>query len=115
MSDSWSTHEPPYGDVGSKGTAADCAAQDRSGDMGSRYRRLGALDSATVAMMLSLGAMTTVDSPGLVLQPQWQMMGVLEVANGALLFGIGAACILWWCRFTGRCSILAWYVSFRLR
>jgi hypothetical protein len=55
------------------------------------YRRLGALDSASAAMLFSLGAMTTVGAPGLVLQPQWQMMGVLEAANGALLFGISTA------------------------
>jgi hypothetical protein len=37
----------------------------------------------------SVGSMTTAGAPALMLQRHWQMMGVLEGANGALLFGIG--------------------------
>ena len=43
------------------------------------------------AMLFSVGSMTTVGAPGLVLQRHWQMMGALEAANGALLFGISTA------------------------
>jgi len=57
------------------------------------YLWLGAFDSNFDAMLFSLGSMTTVGVPGLVLQPHWQMMGVLEAANGALLFGISTAYI----------------------
>jgi hypothetical protein len=57
------------------------------------YLRLGAFGSTSAAMLFSLGAMTTVGAPGLALPPDWQMMGVLEAANGALLFGISTAYI----------------------
>lgn len=57
------------------------------------YVALGAVDTAPTAMLFSLGAMTTVGAPGLALPPQWQLMGVLEAANGALLFGISTAYI----------------------
>jgi Ion channel len=57
------------------------------------YLRLGAFDSSFDAMLFSFGSMTTVGGPGLVLQRHWQMMGVLEAANGALLFGISTAYI----------------------
>jgi hypothetical protein len=57
------------------------------------YLWLGAFDAASAAMLFSFGSMTTVGAPGLMLQPQWQMMGVLEAANGALLFGISTAYI----------------------
>ena len=35
--------------------------------------------------------MTALDIPGLVLPSRWQMIGVLEAVNGALLFGISTA------------------------
>ena len=35
--------------------------------------------------------MTTRGSPGMTLQPQWQLMGALESADGMLLFGISTA------------------------
>jgi hypothetical protein len=55
------------------------------------YLWLGAFESAGDAMLFSLGSMTTVGAPALVLQRHWQMMGVLEAANGMLLFGISTA------------------------
>lgn len=57
------------------------------------YLSIGAFDSAFDAMLFSLGAMTTVGAPGLALPRPWQMLGVLEAGNGALLFGISTAYI----------------------
>ena len=57
------------------------------------YQWIGAFDSSFNSMLFSFGSMTTVGGPGLVLQRHWQMMGVLEAANGALLFGISTAYI----------------------
>jgi hypothetical protein len=57
------------------------------------YLLIGAFDSPFDAMLFSLGAMTTVGAPGLVLPRPWQMLGVLEAGNGALLFGISTAYI----------------------
>ena len=55
------------------------------------YLLIGAFDSAFDAMLFSVGAMTTVGAPGLVLPRPWQMLGVLEAGNGALLFGVSTA------------------------
>ena len=60
---------------------------------GASYLLVGAFDSSFDAMLFSLGAMTTVGAPGLVLPRPWQMLGVLEAGNGALLFGISTAYI----------------------
>jgi hypothetical protein len=57
------------------------------------YLWLGTFHSSFDAMLFSVGAMTTVGAPGLLLQRDWQMMGVLEAASGALLFGISTAYI----------------------
>jgi hypothetical protein len=57
------------------------------------YLWLGAFDSPSNAILFSLGSMTTVGAPGLMLPRPWQVMGVLEAANGALLFGISTAYI----------------------
>jgi hypothetical protein len=57
------------------------------------YLSIGAFDSPFDAILFSLGAMTTVGAPGLVLPRPWQMLGVLEAGNGALLFGISTAYI----------------------
>jgi hypothetical protein len=56
------------------------------------YLWLGTFQSSFDAMLFSLGSMTDRCS-GLVLQRHWQMMGVLEAASGALLFGISTAYI----------------------
>ena len=55
------------------------------------YLSIGAFDLPFDAMLFSLGAMTTVGAPGLVLPRPWQMLGVLEAGNGALLFGVSTA------------------------
>ncbi len=60
---------------------------------GASYLLIGVFDLPFDAMLFSLGAMTTVGAPGLVLPRPWQMLGVLEAGNGALLFGISTAYI----------------------
>lgn len=55
------------------------------------YLRIGAFGSLSDAVLFSLGAMTTVGAPGMALPRSAQIMGVLEAANGALLFGISTA------------------------
>ena len=57
----------------------------------SAYRWLGAFDSFTDASVYSLGTMTTLDVPGLVLPARYRMISVLEGVNGVLLFGISTA------------------------
>jgi hypothetical protein len=57
------------------------------------YMRLGVLGSFTDASLYSLGTMTTLDIPGLVLPSRWQMISALEAVNGTLLFGISTAFI----------------------
>ena len=55
------------------------------------YLWFGAFASRFDAMLFSVGSMTTVGAPGLVLERHLLLMGVLEAANGALLFGISTA------------------------
>jgi len=55
------------------------------------YLWLGALDSPTDAMLYSLGAMTTAGAAGVTLERHWRMVGALESAGGALLFGTSTA------------------------
>ena len=55
------------------------------------YRMLGALPDYKTAMLYSLSAMTGYGHANVFLQPQWQMMGVLQSLNGVLLFGLTTA------------------------
>jgi hypothetical protein len=57
------------------------------------YLWIGALDTPVHAMLYSIDSMTTRGASGLTLQPQWQMMGALEAADGMILFGISTAFI----------------------
>ena len=57
------------------------------------YLWIGALGSPEAAILYSVDTMATRGASGIVLQPQWQMMGALEAANGMLLFGISTAFI----------------------
>ena len=55
------------------------------------YCVLGALPDRKVAMLYSLGAMTTYGGADLKLESQWQLMGSLEALNGWILFGLTTA------------------------
>jgi hypothetical protein len=55
------------------------------------YLLLGAVGSLGDAMLYSVDSMTTRGASGLTLQHHWRMMGALEAANGALLFGMSTA------------------------
>ena len=57
----------------------------------STYLLLHAIDSPADAMLYSLGSLTTLGSPELMLEHHWRLMGTLEAANGVLLFGISTA------------------------
>jgi hypothetical protein len=57
------------------------------------YLWLGALGSATDALLYSVGVMTTAGAPGVTVGGHWRMVGVLESAGGMLLFGISTAYI----------------------
>jgi hypothetical protein len=57
------------------------------------YLWLGALGSPEAAILYSVDTMATRGASGINLQPDWQMMGALEGANGMLLFGISTAFI----------------------
>lgn len=45
------------------------------------------------AYYLSAGNYTTLGSGGLLLTPKWRLLGPLEAANGALMFGVSTAMI----------------------
>ena len=55
------------------------------------YVWLGALPSPADAALYSVDSMTTRGASGLVLAPQWRMMGAIEAGDGMLLFGISTA------------------------
>ena len=55
------------------------------------YVWLGALPSPAAASLYSVDSMTTRGASGLVLGPQWRMMGAMEAGDGMLLFGISTA------------------------
>lgn len=55
------------------------------------YCSLGALPDRKVAMLYSLGAMTTYGNSTISLKSQWQLMGTLEALNGWILFGLTTA------------------------
>ena len=55
------------------------------------YVWLGALPSPADAALYSVDSMTTRGASGLVLAPEWRMMGAVEAGDGMLLFGISTA------------------------
>jgi hypothetical protein len=55
------------------------------------YMWFGAMPSFQQAVLFSLDSMTTRGAIGAGLTPRWQLMGVLEAADGMLLFGISTA------------------------
>lgn len=57
------------------------------------YVWVGALGSLHAAILYSVDSITTRGASGLVLPPQWTMMGALEAADGMLLFGISTGFI----------------------
>jgi hypothetical protein len=57
------------------------------------YVWLGALGSFTDAMLYSVDSLTTRGASGLMLLPQWRMLGALEATDAMLLFGISTAYI----------------------
>ena len=52
---------------------------------------VGALPNTRLAMLYSLGAMTTYGHAPTYLAPHWQFMGALEALNGMILFGLTTA------------------------
>jgi hypothetical protein len=69
------------------------AARDRGHDLGGGICVAERARFAKDAILYSLDSMTTRVASGLMLEPQRQMMGALEAANGVLLFGISTAYI----------------------
>jgi hypothetical protein len=55
------------------------------------FRLVGASTENKMAMLYSMGAMTTYGHANIYLNPQWQMMGALEALNGMILFGLTTA------------------------
>ena len=55
------------------------------------YLFVGAVPNYRLALLYSLGAMTTYGHAGLLLEAPWQFMGALEALNGMLLFGLTTA------------------------
>lgn len=55
------------------------------------YFLLDALPDRKIAMLYSLGAMTTFGANGPTLDAQWRLMGSLEALNGWILFGLTTA------------------------
>lgn len=57
------------------------------------YWWLGALGSASDALLFSVDSMSTRGASALTLEHRWHMMGALEATDGMLLFGISTAFI----------------------
>jgi hypothetical protein len=55
------------------------------------YILIGAIPTPADAALYSLDSMTTRGASGLMLSPQWRMMGATEAGDGMLLFGISTA------------------------
>jgi hypothetical protein len=55
------------------------------------YRWIGALPNFKIAMLYSLGAMTTYGHQSLFLNRGWQLLGTIEALDGWLLFGLSTA------------------------
>ena len=55
------------------------------------YVWLGALPDGRIAMLYSLGAMTSYGHVGVFLPDGWQLLGALEALNGMMLFGLTTA------------------------
>jgi hypothetical protein len=55
------------------------------------YLLVGAIPTPADAALYSVDSMTTRGASGLVLSPQWRMMGATEAGDGMLLFGISTA------------------------
>ena len=55
------------------------------------FRLLHALPDQKSAVLYSLNAMTTFGHSGIILAPQWHLMGSLEALNGWILFGLSTA------------------------
>ena len=55
------------------------------------YWLLGALPDGRLALLYSLGAMTTYGHASFYLAGHWQLMGALEALDGVILFGLTTA------------------------
>jgi hypothetical protein len=55
------------------------------------YWILGALPDGKLALLYSLGAMTTYGHASFYLAAHWQLMGTLEALDGMILFGLTTA------------------------
>lgn len=59
------------------------------------YCLIGALPDPKVAMLYSLGAMTTYGHDNIALEYHWRLLGSIEALNGWLLFGLSTAFLFW--------------------
>jgi hypothetical protein len=59
------------------------------------YCLIGALENPKIAMLYSLGAMTTYGHDNLFLADHWRLLGTIEALNGWLLFGLSTAFLFW--------------------
>jgi hypothetical protein len=55
------------------------------------YVWVGALPDIHIAMLYSLGAITSYGYSNLVLPDQWRLLGAIEAVNGLILFGLTTA------------------------
>jgi hypothetical protein len=62
-----------------------------AGVWASVYWILGALPDGRLALLYSLGAMTTYGHASYYLAAHWQLMGALEALDGMILFGLTTA------------------------
>jgi hypothetical protein len=59
------------------------------------YCLIGALSNPKIAMLYSLGAMTTYGHDNVFLADHWRLLGTIEALNGWLLFGLSTAFLFW--------------------
>lgn len=55
------------------------------------YVLIGAMPTVHMAMLYSIGAMTSYGHAAVFLDPHWQMLGAMEALNGAILLGLTTA------------------------
>jgi hypothetical protein len=77
--------------MGTTTLLATCLHAIEAAIWGGAYILIGALPDAKLAMLYSLGAMTTYGHENLYTAAHWQLLGSIEALNGWLLFGLTTA------------------------
>jgi len=77
--------------MGATTLLATCLHAIEAAIWGVTYLLIGSMPNARLAMLYSMGAMTTYGHAGLQVELRWQLLGAMEALDGWLLFGLTAA------------------------